>query len=53
MDNNAAGKWKGIEKKGDECVARDLLSLHGGEECNTSLHQGECNQTEKSSLKKF
>ena len=33
-------------KKGEECVARDLLSLCGSEE-------GECNQTEKFSLTKI
>ena len=53
VDNNAAGKWKTIEKKGNECVARDLLALHEGEEWNTSLYQGGCNQTEKLNLKKF
>ena len=46
LDNNAARKWKGIEKNGEECVARDSLSLCGSEE-------GECNQTEKFSLTKI
>lgn len=34
-------------------MSRDLLSLCGSEKYNTSLHQGECNQTEKFSLTKI